>query len=251
MGLYPQENPWKASKWSQNNNNKRIWMLWHPRVGCRLKSNGGSPDAGAAQGSPGEQNQLVNTKGSPCPGQAGQSPACVSLKPWLRILSSEHPSLPYTRTTKKVMRHKEALSDYRELLCSPPYTCIIIILLHVHLIFITSRHGKNPNPFRNNSLLTINVSVCEETMREEGRFFGCKNENAPHCPRHTNRQKILSSQFTSPMLQIALPEMGMNLSLCIQEILKSQSGHLKWKVPSQSGPEASKWYWFLKVSDTV
>lgn len=79
--------------------------------------------------SPGKQHQLVNTKGSPCPGRAGQLPTCVSLKPLQKILNSEHPFIPNTKNIKKVIisHEREALRDYEQLLCSPPYTCTIII----------------------------------------------------------------------------------------------------------------------------
>lgn len=41
----------------------------------------------------------------------------------------EHPFIPNTKNIKKVIisHEREALRDYEQLLCSPPYTCTIII----------------------------------------------------------------------------------------------------------------------------
>lgn len=135
------------------------------RSSCR----GSSVSATTRRATPTGQHQK-----QPMSWEAGRSPACVSLKPLLRILGSEHPFIPYTKNTEKVIRHKgEVLTDYRQLLCSPPYTCAIIILLCVHLIFITSKHGKNPNPFRINSLLKINFSFCQKKQCGRERRFFC------------------------------------------------------------------------------
>lgn len=145
----------------------KTWMLGFPRVGSpaeeEVKEDPWEPRGGGSSSEPAMHDSWkarpnsVNTKGCPCPEQAGQSPSGVSLKPLLRVLNSEHTFLPSTKNIRFIHHKREALNDCGHLLCSQSYTCIIIqcVMCLSHLGGFQACYFWEAND-RNPDLFTIN-----------------------------------------------------------------------------------------------